>query len=97
MIAFAISVGAIPIRNATPNDAPLQESLLAARQQERAGEIQAIARRQKQVGQAEIDGQADQQTDQRNQQQPMPRLGLRNNFAVRKPASAQTIMVGATE
>ena len=39
----------------------LQESLPGARQHERAGEEQKISRRQEQVRQAEIDGEADQQ------------------------------------
>ena len=65
----------------------LQKGLPAARQQERAGKIQAIARRQEQIGQAEIDGEPDQQARSARSAAADAAAAAAKNFAVRKPAS----------
>ena len=90
-------VGITPASNATPNTTPCKNRDNVRSAKERDDEKQTIAGRQEEVGQPEIDGQSEQETDGRQQPDPGWDRGPASHRAVRHPASAHTTTVGAIE
>ncbi len=93
---FAANTGSTPDQKTQAEGEALQEFVAAAPDQERHAEEHEVASRQQYVRDPEIHGQAEQQAD-RGEHQKCDRPSLVNSLAVRRPATAQTTMVGAIE
>src|SRR5258708_5268275 len=97
LIAFATSVGAMPARKAAPNNTPCGAvSIFRDRKNEATKKTKYPDERNK-FGNRKSTGRPIRRPTRPASSRRCRRCSLRKSFAVRKPASAHTAIVGATE